>query len=157
MEQPLKNYIVKPIDSTEIEEIYAFFDSREKANNFLNRFKTCSKELEILEIPLNPEYIVNKLADPYRVTFQGDENRASNCEIYDTIEYAAAAEKETYELSFFSDTDKYRATFDVMLFASSEQEAIAKGRKRRNEVIASGEWDIAHKQDIINLRKYLFG
>jgi hypothetical protein len=145
MEQTLKGYLVKSIDCYEIDGVQALFDSREKAKAYLHRFKTYREEMEIMEIPLNPKYIVNKLADPYCVSFKGKEKNAFYCEIYDDIDDAAKAEKESYELTFFPG-NMYNAMIEIMLFAASEEEAIAKGIKKRDEVIASGEWEKAYQE-----------
>lgn len=146
MEKQLKSYIVKHIDEECINGILGCFDSKEKAKAFLNRFKNPVKDYEIVAISLNPKYIANKLADPYMVSFKGKRKIPLELEIYDSIEDAELAKKEDYTISFYSKKDTYHGIFDYMVFASSKKEALAKAIKKRDEVIASGEWEKAYQE-----------
>lgn len=133
-----KIYQVKYKEEYDIGEIIAYFDSRDKAEEFLQRFKTSSKYCEIQECTLNPKYIVNKQADPYYITLGIKEDVPFLICNHDLIDEAEEAQREEYSLEFKH--FKLKEAINIMLFASSEAEAVEKAIKKRNEIVASGEW-----------------
>ena len=141
MENTDKIYIIKPIGFHEMEEIIAIFDNREKAENFIDRFKTRPTDLEIVEAPINPEYIVNKQADPYLVTLRENTNDPINLAVSDLIEQAEAAAREEYDIFFYNGAKRSEGVFNIMLFSGSEQEALLRAIEKRDEIVALGEWD----------------
>ncbi|MBC8988177.1 hypothetical protein H9X96_20680 [Pedobacter sp. N36a] len=148
MENTNNIYIVKPIGFHEMEEIIAIFDSREKAENFIDRFKTRPIDLEIVEAPLNPEYIANKQADPYTVTLRENTNDPINLGINDLIEMAEAAAREEYDIFFYDGAERSQGVFNIMLFSGTEQEALSRAIEKRDETVASGEWDKEYQHSI---------
>lgn len=144
MKNILKIYLVKHAEAESIDEVYAYFDTKEKATDFLNRFKTIPQEMEIIEIPLNPKYIANKEVDPYFVSLKGKtETDPFDLIICDYIEQAESAQKEEYSIDFLRNDSIDNGNFKITLFAANEDEATVKAIKIRDEVIASGEWDKA--------------
>lgn len=143
-----KIYIVKPIGFHEMEEFVAIFDSRDKAENFIDRFKTRPTDLEIVEAPLNPEYIVNKQSDPYTVTLRENTNDPINLGFNDLIEMAEAAAREEYDIFFYDGAERSQGIFNIMLFAGTEQEALSRAIEKRDETVASGEWDKEYQHRI---------
>ena len=123
----------------DIDEVLGWFDCRDKAEDFLVRYRTSSLGYEIVEFPINPKYIVNKLADPYLISLYKVNEEPFDVLKFDYIEQAEAAEREEYRFNFNPKQDL--DTIEVMLFASTEEEAVAKAMKKRDEIIASGEWE----------------
>lgn len=145
MENKSKIYIVKYVDSHSEDEVLAYFSIKEKAIDFLNRFKTKSTELEIVENILDPEFVTNKDEDPYLVSFKGiNEMDPLDSDIYDYIEQAVSAQNQEYSVSFLKDDSINDGYFEIMLFAASKKEAVANALKKRDEVVASGEWEKAY-------------
>ncbi len=153
MDSAGKLYIIGPANPDSLEGIYAIFDTMEKAQDFLVRFKTPT-HLEIVEFPLNPKYIVNKLADPYFVILRKTEKETRDLYIADYIDEAEEAEKEAYSFDFHGCSNKEQGRFNIMLFAASEQEALARAIIKRDQVIASGEWDKTFEEKIKSKESY---
>lgn len=150
MENTDKIYVIKPIGYNEMDEFVAVFDSKEEARNFIDRFKTPPTDLEIIEVLINPEYIVNKQADPYTVRLLEHTNDPVNLGINDLIEMVEAASREEYEIFFQEGAERSEGVFNMMLFSASEQEALSKAIEKRDKTIASGEWDnvYQHRKEI---------
>lgn len=149
MDKQLKVYMITFIEVDEIDQVLAYFDSKEKAEAFLNRFKTDTKRYEIVEMPLNPKYIVNKLANPYLITITGKKNKPISVKIFDIIEDVERAEKEDYLMNSSPGFINFGA-IEIMLMATDKKDAKAKAIKKRDELIASGEWDKVYHPQIVN-------
>lgn len=139
MENAQKVYLVKYIEAFEISEVIAYFDNRDKAEEFLNRFKTSAESCEIEEYPLNPKYIINKQADPLLITLGKNDDEPIDIINHDYLGEAEEAEREEYKFEFRQ--DGFKDVINIMLFASSEDEAVDRAIKKRDEIIASGEWE----------------
>src|SRR5215217_761916 len=139
MENAQKIYLVKYEEAFEIHEVIAYFDSRDKAEEFLHRFKTSSEYCEIEEYPLNPKYITNKQADPFCISLVERDNEPFFITMHDYLDEVEEAEREEYKFEFMH--CGFVDIINIMLFASTEAEAVEKAIKKRDEIVASGEWE----------------
>jgi hypothetical protein len=127
-----KIYMVVSETSQLIEEIYGIFDSKEKVEAFVSRFRD-RLEYEIIEQVLNPEYLTCKDKNPYAVDFKktGDEPfEVLNCACIPLDEDVAAGRTSIKD-----------NRFTMFLLASSEEEAVTTARAKRDEIINKGEWN----------------
>ena len=110
------------------------FDSKQKAKDFLNRFKT-KQNLEIVEVSLNPTYLIDKEQDPYHLYFWGSSNIPEDialCRKAEEVE-DALIENCTFE---GVNLNIKRIGASVYLFASDRDEAIRRGLEIRDKAIA---------------------
>jgi hypothetical protein len=139
-------YAVKSKDYNSLDEVYGFFDSYDEANAFINRFKTIPKDLEIVRQVLNPEYITDKGKDPYRIVLRNKENVPFDVGIFAMISQGERAKNEEYFINFYAPQVDDDGTFEIMLFAGNEEQAIRKAIVIRDAVINSGEWELAYTE-----------
>lgn len=145
-------YAVQARDWDDLDSVHAIFDSLEKAENFLARFKT-KQDLRIIDLILNPDFISDKNQDPYRVELAGTKTIPDDVSICTSIEDGEEALAQTFLVEVCASPDIEQADFSVKVFAQSPEEAIDKAVKIRNEGIARGDWQTAHLEMLTLIKK----
>lgn len=145
-------YAVQARDWDDLDCVHAIFDSLEKAENFLIRFKT-KQDLRIIELVLNPDYISDKNQDPYRVELAGTRTVPDDISICTSIDDANDALAQRFFIEVCASPDIEQADFSVKVFAQSPEEATNKAIRIRDEGIARGDWHIAHQDMLILIKK----
>jgi len=135
-------YFVKPKRYDVMDEVYAVFDSIEKAQQFIGGFKSHAC-LEIIDGVLNPDLISEKQKSSYYISLEqtGSIPRDIfmcdyNCDVEET-------KNEEHNICFYGGTYSSNGLFISKVFAESEEHALKRAISIRNEAIVSGEWDLA--------------
>jgi hypothetical protein len=136
-----KVYLVKPASSQSLDELYGMFDSLEKAETFLDRFKTKMVDVEIVSLDLNPKYYTEKTTDPYCIMLDKISIIPKEILICGTIDMVEEALKEAYHIFFHSAYGEDGGVLIFQCLAADEKEAISKTIQKRDELIKSGEWE----------------
>ena len=142
-------FIVKPKDDNSVEVIYSIFDTRKKAEQFLDRFKTFSNHLEILPNVLNPGYYTNPDLDPYYISLSKIAALPLDIAICDSPKLAEQAKVDSYNLSFHGQLDEQHGIFVLLCFAEDPEDAVRKAISKRDEIILNGFWEsewVKHNQ-----------
>lgn len=129
-----KIYMIKSYAWETLSYDNMIFDSRKKAKDFLNRFKS-KQDLEIVEISLNPTYLSDKKQDPYYVFFWGSSNVPSDimlCRSSTEIEDALLGK------CIFEGLNRNVKGIgaSIYVFASDADEALIKALEIRDKAIA---------------------
>jgi len=140
-----KIYAIQARNWDDLDCVHAIFDSPEKAENFLTRFKT-KQDLRIIELVLNPDYISDKNQDPYRIELAGTKTVPDDVSICTYIEDAEEALVGTFFVDVCASEDIQQADFSIKVFAQTPEEAISKAIKIRDKGIARGDWHRAHQK-----------
>lgn len=137
METTKSIFFVTPEEEENLNMCYACFDTYEKANDFLHRFKT-NKHLQIVEVELNPEYLRDKEQDPYFISINIKGNIPNNIYIADNLPDVDAAKDECYEFHYDFNLIPEDGLFFINLFAKDKTEALNKAISIRDSLIANG-------------------
>lgn len=122
-------YFIKPRRYNMTEEVYAVFDSKEKAQRFayyISLGQTGSIPRDIFKCDVI-------------------------CEVKDI-------KNEEHNICFYGGAELHSGLFISKVFASTEEQALKKAIRIRNEAVLSGEWDLAwerHKLQQSGWRKKL--
>ncbi|MDR6782336.1 hypothetical protein ABIE26_001176 [Pedobacter africanus] len=148
-------HLVKPKNYDSFDEVYAVFDSKEKAAKFVEKFKS-RPDLEIIDGVLNPDFNLEQKAEPYYISLARTGSMPKDifmCDYNRNLE----ARQEEYNICFYGGTEIHQGLFITKIFALNEKDALRKALLIRNSAIKNGEWDLAwerHKiqQTRLNLR-----
>jgi hypothetical protein len=140
MKTQSKVYLVKPASNQSLDELYGMFDTLEKAETFLNRFKTKMFDVEIVSSDLNPKYYTEKTTDPYCILLDKISIIPKEILICSTIDMVEEALKESYHIFFPSAYGEDGGLLIFQCLAADEKEAISKTIQKRDELVKSGEW-----------------
>lgn len=123
----VKNLYILSCEETEnINDIVAVFDSKDLVNTFNERFPE-NERLHLIEIELNPKFIPDKFRIPYFVHFDLEEYKPTSVRKLCFIDDCERASRQETRLT--------ENTFEIYLFASSEENAINAARKKRAELL----------------------
>ncbi|MEQ7800937.1 hypothetical protein ABDJ41_14125 [Pedobacter sp. ASV1-7] len=150
MKAQSKVYLVKPASNQSLDELYGMFDTLEKAETFLNRFKTKMFDVEIVSSDLNPKYYTEKTADPYCILLDKISIIPKEILICSTIDMVEEALKESYHIFFHSAYGEDGGILIFQCLAADEKEAISKTIQKRDELVKSGEWKDTWKTCVSN-------
>ncbi|MBB5436612.1 hypothetical protein HDC92_000276 [Pedobacter sp. AK017] len=134
-------HLVKPKNYDAFDEIYAVFDSKEKAKEFVNMFKSRSG-LEIIDGILNPDYKVDQKTAPYYISLGQTGSIPRDifmCDYNRDLEN----KQEEYNICFYGEANFHQGLFILKIFATDEKDALSRAIKIRNTAIKNGEWDMA--------------
>lgn len=134
-------HLVKPKNYDSLNDVYAVFDSKEKATRFVNKFKN-RPDLEIIDGILNPDQHFEKKEVPYYVSLAKTGSIPKDIFICD-YNQNATNKKEEYNICFFGDTRSNQGLFILKILALDEQAALKRAISIRNAAIRNGEWDQA--------------
>lgn len=148
-------HLVKPKNYDTLDEVYAVFDSKEKAKKFIETFKS-KPDLEIIDGVLNPDYGIEKKAAPYYISLAQTGSLPRDIFMCDYNRDAEAKQLE-YNICFYGGASIYQGLFISKIYALSEKDALKRAILIRNTAIKNGEWDLAwekHKiqQSRLNLK-----
>ena len=135
-------YFVKPKRYDVMEEVYAVFDSIEKAQQFVGEFKSQAC-LEIVDGILNPDLIHEKQKSPYYISLAQTGSTPRDIFMCDTSCEVAEAKNEEHNICFYGGAHSDQGLFISKVFAESEAQALKRAIGIRNQAILSGEWDLA--------------
>ncbi|MFA4870220.1 MAG: hypothetical protein WC623_18625 [Pedobacter sp.] len=150
MKTQSKVYLVKPTSNHSLDELYGMFDTLEKAETFLNRFKTKMFDVEIVSLDLNPKYYTEKTTDPYCILLDKISIIPKEILICSTIDMVEEALKESYHIFFHSAYGEDGGILIFQCLAADEKEAISKTIQKRDELVKSGEWKDTWKTCVSN-------
>lgn len=136
-------YIVKPRYNTSLDEIYAMFDSKTKLEEFIMRFKTRQKNMEVIIRTINPTFYTDKTSDPYYLAFDKITSLPKEIFLCYSPHMTEEAKLESYSISFYPGNDEQEGIFIYQCFANDEKEAINKAIIKRDALIINGDWERA--------------
>jgi|GEM_PF-1173707 len=145
MAENKKFYFIIPDDGSELDDIEAIFDSREKAETYNKRYKTDSG-FEIMERVFDPHYETDHTRDPYRVTIDDNSEHAIWVTLHHHLADIEGAKNEHYEIDNTMYSNYEIPILRILLFAESEEAALKRAFEIRDKVVASGEWENAVEQ-----------
>lgn len=134
-------HLVKPKNYESFDEIYAVFDSKEKATEFIAKFQS-RLGLEIIEGILNPDYQVDQKTAPYYISLGQTGSIPRDIFMCDYNQDTGTG-KEEYNICFYGDAGFHQGLFILKIFATDEKAALKRALKIRNIAIRNGEWDMA--------------
>ena len=143
MNGPKEIFIVQPKDSNLLKDLYACFDSRDKIEPFVNRFKSPLANYQIIRLSINPPYLSNKSQDPYCICVGKYGLMLYESYPADTIDEAEKALNEKSEIIFYPGCGIEDGRFYMYLFADDEDDAFEKTIAARDAAIQKGEWQSA--------------
>lgn len=128
-------YLIGQASDSPLECIDATFDSREKAQAYLDRYKDNDAEIFVCEV--NPKYHTDKTSNCYFVEFTKNFDEPIDLVISNKMASAKMAieDKVVFNLGF-----SLSERIGIYLFATSEEEAIELGLIRRKRAFEMGEW-----------------
>lgn len=120
-------------------EIYAFFDNKGKAEDFLRRFKV-SPELKIARHQMNPERTGSNYRGNYCVLLQHTRKQSYDHDFYELICSILLGKAEEYKLGFRHARVPGYDMVVMTLYATCKVEAIKEAMVIRDAVERTGEW-----------------
>ncbi|WP_316748951.1 hypothetical protein [Pedobacter gandavensis] len=135
-------YFVKPKRYDVMDEVYAVFDNKEKAQQFIGSFKSDAC-LEIIDGILNPDLITEDKRIAYYISIEQTSNTPRDIFMCDTNCDVDETKNEEHNICFYGGAESHHGLFISKVFAAHEEEALRKVIEIRNEAIVSGEWDFA--------------
>lgn len=137
-------HLVKPKNYDALNDIYAVFDSREKAVRFVSKFKN-RPDLEIVEGILNPDYSIEQKAVPYYISLAQTGSIPKDIFVCD-YNRELDNKKEEYNICFYGGSHVYQGLFILKTYAIDEHMALKKAIMMRNAAIKNGEWEQAFEK-----------
>lgn len=134
-------HLVKPKNYDALNDIYAVFDSKEKATQFVDKFKN-RPDMEIIDGILNPDYSINKTSAPYYISLTQTGSIPKDIFMCD-YNLDAKERPEEYNICFYGGAKSSQGLFILKIFAIDQKEALKRAIKIRNAAIRNGEWDLA--------------
>lgn len=135
-------YIVKPESSQLLDEFHGTFDSLKKAKDFVKRFKTKQKDVEITTLVMNPSYHTDKNTDPYFVVLSKLSDTPLELFICNAIGMDEDFKNGSYSIFFNPVFGEDEGIFIFHCLAADKKEATSKTIAKRDSLISSGEWKI---------------
>ncbi|WP_316819265.1 hypothetical protein [Pedobacter nyackensis] len=135
-------YFVKPKRYDVMDEVYAVFDSMEKAQQFVGGFKSNSS-LEIIDGILNPGLINDKQRNSFYISLEQTGNEPRDIFMCDCSCYIETSRNEEHNICFYGGAESHHGLFISKVFADDEEDALKKAIYIRNKAVLSGEWDLA--------------
>lgn len=134
-------HLVKPKNYDVLNDVYAVFDSKEKATQFVDKFKN-RPDMEIIDGILNPDYSVDKITAPYYISLA---QTGSIPRDFFMCDYNLNTEnrQDEYNICFYGGTKSSQGLFILKTFAIDQKEALKSAVRIRNAAIRNGEWDLA--------------
>lgn len=134
-------HLVKPKDLDVLNDIYAVFDSKEKATQFVEKFKN-RPDMEIIEGILNPDRNAVKPSAPYYISLAQTGSIPRDIFMCD-YNMDVENKKEEYNICFYGGAKSSQGLFILKIFATDQKEALKRAVSIRNAAIKNGEWDLA--------------
>ncbi|MBB5438142.1 hypothetical protein HDC92_001817 [Pedobacter sp. AK017] len=141
MENNLITYSVKS-EGHNTNEIYAFFDSQKKAEEFLGKFRV-TPALKITRHFLNPNVSDHKDQGAFCVLLHNTGKHSYDLDFYKLICSVLQAKTEEYILEFLKAGDGKYDAISLVLYATSRTEAIKEAIVIWDVVTKAGEWQLA--------------
>lgn len=142
MDENKKLYFIIPDDGSELDDIEAIFDSRQKAEAYNKRYKTDSG-FEIMERVFDPRYETDHTRDPYRVTIDDNSEHAVWVTPHHHLADIESAKNEHFEIDNTMYSNYELPILRILLFAESKEAALKRALEIRDELILNGEWQEA--------------
>lgn len=135
-------YFVKPKRYDVMDEVYAAFDSIEKAKQFVGGFKsqTC---LEIVDGILNPDLISNDLQNSFYISLEQTGSTPRDIFMCDYSCEITSSRHEEHNICFYGGAESHNGLFISRVYGDDEEDALRRAIYLRNRAVLSGEWDLA--------------
>lgn len=135
-------HIVKFKNKKSVEEIFAVFDSKDKAKQFIGDFKsqTC---LEIVDGILNPDLVQAQPPSPYYISLEKYSAAPRDIFLCDYNCEIEATRNEEHNICFSGGIENQQGLFISKVYAATEELALEMALRIRDEAIANGDWDRA--------------
>lgn len=128
-------YLIAEAHENPLEYIDAAFDTREKAQAYLDRYKDNEAEMVVCEV--NPIYHRDNTSNCYYIELERDQNEPLEVMVSNKMESAKMAVNDEVVLN---NERGSKPRISIYLFAKSEEEAIAQALIRRDKAIERREW-----------------
>ena len=128
-------YLIAQAHENPLEYIDAAFDTREKAQAYLDRYKDNEAEMFVCEV--NPIYHRDNTSNCYYIELERDHNEPLEVMISNNMESAKMAVNDEV---FVNHDGGSSQTISIYLFAKSEEEAVEQALIRRDKAIERREW-----------------
>jgi len=127
----------------DVNDIYGVFDSKERMDEFLYRFKDRADDFEIREMALNPQFPGDKSRNPYCAPFYSD-GRANLFIVYDPTE----TEKAMNNVHEVDELDGVPNCLTVYLLAETKDEARTEAIARMEKMVEKGAFTLTGELDM---------
>ncbi|MCX2449938.1 hypothetical protein OQX61_01525 [Pedobacter sp. PLR] len=146
-------YFVKPKRYDVMDEVYAVFDNKEKAQQFIGGFKSDAC-LEIIDGILNPDPISDQKQSAYYISIEQTNSTARDIFMCDSTCDIEETKNEEHNICFYGGAESHHGLFISKVFAENEEQALRKVIDIRNEAIVSGEWDFAWERHKLHQSRF---
>ncbi|GGC42903.1 hypothetical protein GCM10011386_38990 [Parapedobacter defluvii] len=130
-------YIVYSPDYMDTTDIYGVFDSKERVDEFLNRFKDRVDELQIREMVLNPQFQGDKKRNPYCAILY-----KSGMAMLSVISNPADCDKAIKNEHEIIEIDGEPERLFCYFLAETRDQAWAEGMARMEKLVELGEFKL---------------
>lgn len=146
-------YFVKPKRYDVMEEVYAAFDSIEKAQQFIGGFESQGC-LEIIDGVLNPDLVHNEAHNSYYISLEITGNVPRDIFMCDYSCDIATSRNEEHNICFYGGAENHNGLFISRVYGNHEEDALRKAIAIRNYSVLSGEWDLAWERHKLMESRY---